>query len=833
VEATPPPTFAKLLKRHRLVSDLTQEALAERAHLSREAVSALERGERQYPRRDTVGLLAEALELSNEERGALLTAAARPSRPRLVDSSPASSTESSAADVPVMRERTIVPRSQLPVPLTPLLGRTEELEQAWSLLARDGVRVLTLTGPGGIGKTRLALHVAAAARDTYADGAVFVDLSPLTGPAMVGTALAAVLGVRPSGGESGWGAAAAVLLGREALLVLDNVEQVVAAAPDLARLLEACSRVAVLATSRVALRIRGEQQLQVPPLAVPGAERASASAIRGIPAVQLFVARAQAVQPTFTLTAGTAPVVAEICRRLDGIPLAIELAAPRVRLLGPDALLARLDRRLAVLTGGSRDLPARQQTMRATIDWSYGLLDETARRLFARMAVFAGGGTLEALEAVCADGESDVLSGMEILLDSSLAIRLGDGEPRAGMLETIREYARDRLRGLGEEEERSQAHARYYLNLAEDLAPDLTGSEQVASLARLQREQENLRAALGGLLERNEAEAALLLVAALWRMWFMSGQAAEGRRWIEATLALDGTLDDVLKPLRMRALRGISALCLVLADLRAGETFARQSLALARELNDPLGSADVLNSLGNLLRNRGEAEAAIPYFEESLALFRQAGDARGISMTLNNLGAALRHTGDSAQAVGLHEESLAIRRRLEDSWGVAMILLNLGLAALNTGDLSRGASAGEETLALSRRLGNAHGVALALDLLGRVDQAERSVDRAIPRFVESLRVSREVGDRGLVADTLMALAAARAQTGDALRATRLLAAAVTIQASLRSESEWGGRRDAVAAATRVALGDEGFCAAWAVGEALSWREAIDEAVGSG
>jgi predicted ATPase/transcriptional regulator with XRE-family HTH domain len=807
-------TFGGLLRRYRLEAGLSQEALAERAGISPDAVAALERGRRNTPRPATLALLVDALNLQSEGRAALIAAA------------------TGATPEPVTAVETTVrspAHRPLPVPITPIIGREHEEAALLDLMlpARaGGVRLITLTGPGGIGKTRLALHVAAAVQTDYVGGVVFVDLSPLTDPETVGASLAAALDVRPSGADGLWDAIAARLRGRETLLVLDNVEQVVEAAPHLASLLEVCPLVSVLATSRIPLRVRAERRFPVPTLAIPDATSTSVAEIAAIPAVRLFVARAQAVQPGFALTEKTAPIVEEVCRRLDGLPLAIELAAARTRLLGAEALLARLDRRIAVLTGGSRDLPARQQTIGATIDWSHDLLDEDAQTLFARMAVFAGGATLEAVESVCGDGDTDVTDGVERLLDSSLVVQLSGDRPRVGMLETIHDYAIDRLRRHGDEEMRRRDHAQYYLTLAEALAPELVGTGQAAALTRFREEENNLRSALSWLLGQDEVEPALRLVVVLWRVWFMTGQAAEGKRWLVAVLDLDGASAPELRNLRMQALRGTAALCLILADLGAGEAFARQSVALARELGDSIGTADALNALGNILRNRGEAAAAVPSYEESLAVYREAGEARGVSVALNNLGVARRRLHDPATAAALHEESLAIRRGLDDTWGVTMILLNLGHAALDTADLDRAALTGEESLALSRQLGNAHGVALALDLLARVDLAGGDAGAAQIRFVESLMMSREVGDRGLLADTLMGLVDALARDGDAKRATRLLACAVGLQASVRPEREWGERRDALAAVLRAKLGDGAFAAEWARGESLDWEESV-------
>ncbi len=478
--SAPSPSFAQLLRRYRRAAGLTQEQLAERAGLSARAVSDLERGENRTPRRDTLELLADALGLSADDRAAFdgtvnrTRVTAEATREAQPPSAPTAS--DSVSDT-------------LPAQPTAFIGREREFEAVQARLLDPETRLLTLVGPGGVGKTRL-LQVATAARDAFADGMTFVPLAPIGDPDLVLSTIARTLDVPEAPGQTLDKTLATALRGKRTLLVLDNFEQVLAAAPSIAALLAAVPTVTALVTSRAALRVRGERVHPVAPLTIPTPPLPPLDAISQYEAVRLFIARARDAQPDFAVTNETAPAVAEICARLDGLPLAIELAAARTRLLTPEALLARLSSRLKLVTGGARDLPARQQTLRAAIDWSYNLLDPDEQALFARLAVFAGGRTLEAVEAVCdaaADLPFDTLDGVESLVDKSLLRREpgASGESRLVMLETIHEYARERLKASGEQEALERTHAHYYLTLAETAAPHLIGPEHEAWAARL------------------------------------------------------------------------------------------------------------------------------------------------------------------------------------------------------------------------------------------------------------------------------------------------------------------------------------------------------------
>ncbi|HET8850938.1 MAG TPA: adenylate/guanylate cyclase domain-containing protein, partial [Ktedonobacteraceae bacterium] len=532
------------------------------------------------------------------------------------------------ADFPALR--TLDSRSgSLPVQPTPLIGREQEVVTTGQLLRREDVRLVTLTGPGGTGKTRLGIQVAAGLSDVFADGVYFVSLAPISDAMLVLPAIAKTLGIRDGIGQSLSARLAEVLLKKQVLLLLDNFEQVVGAAPQVADLLSTCPQLKVLVTSREVLHVRAEHEFAVPPLELPDpAHLSELAAIARAPSVALFLQRAQAVKPEFRLTITNARAVAEICVRLDGLPLAIELAAARMKLLSPQVLLTRLGRRLAMLTGGSRDVPARQQTLRNTIEWSYQLLNAWEQRLFRRLSVFVGGCTLLAAEAVCTlpdDGEGEVLDGVASLIDKSLLKRMeqageGSEEPRLLMLETIREYGLEVLAARGEEEIALRAHADYFMQFAEEAEPALKGPQLVMWLERLEREHDNLRAALQWALEGGRAEMALRLGTALERFWVVRGHRNEGRAFLERALAGSA---GVTPYVRAKALLAAARLAFIQSNYDQGEVLAQESLALFQELGDRRGIALSLDRLGMAAWRRGNFTAARVLMEEDLALFRE------------------------------------------------------------------------------------------------------------------------------------------------------------------------------------------------------------------
>ncbi|MDQ4078548.1 MAG: tetratricopeptide repeat protein, partial [Chloroflexota bacterium] len=577
----------------------------------------------------------------------------------------------------------------LPTLPTPLIGREREMDALMKLLRREDVRLVTITGPGGMGKTRLALQVMAELLDTFQDGAFFVSLAPLSDPALVAPAIVAALGIQERAGQPLVDILHPYLRNKQLLLLLDNFEQVVAAAPLVADLLAAAPQVTVLVTSREVLRVRGEREFPVRPLAIPalehlrGAEMNPMATLSHYAALELFKQRAQAVKPNFELTDDNVRAVAEICVRLDGLPLAIELAAARVKLFAPQALLGRLENPLKLLTGGPRDLPARQRTLRATIDWSYVLLDDHEKQLFRQLAVFAGGFSLEAAEEVCkvgADLEGDILDTLEALTNKSL-LQQGegvDGERCFIMLETIREYALEQLLASGEAETLRRRHATYFLRLVETAEPHFFGPDLASWLNRVEAEHDNIRAALAWSQAADDrVQLGLQLAGLLWRFWEVRGHITEGRHWLDALLA-----KREVAPASVRWL--------------------------------------ALHTAGNLARTQGDDSRARELFEECLALARELGMKRVIAHMLNNLGKIALDEGDYDQAVALYEEALTGYQELAWQWGVGLVLGNLGRVAHAQHEYDRARSLYQESLALFRAEGDQQRIADKLHDLGHV-----------------------------------------------------------------------------------------------------------------
>jgi non-specific serine/threonine protein kinase len=773
------PPFGALLRRARRAAGLTQEELAERAGLSVRAVSDLERGVKRGPRAASLRLLVDALGLAPDARAALAAAAARPA----------------AAPAP--------PPHNLPLQLTSFVGRERELAAVRRLLA--GARLLTLTGAGGAGKTRLALEAAAGVAGAYAAGTWLVALAPVGDPALVGPAIAGALGVREAGARPLRDALADHLRERCLLLVLDNFEHLLAAAPLVPDLLAACPGLTVLATSRAPLRVSGEQEYPVPPLALPDAAETAPASLTENEAVRLFVERARAVRPDFVVTDQNARAVAEVCRRLDGLPLALELAAARVRVLGVEELLARLEDRFRLLTGGSRTALERHQTLQAAVDWSYDLLTDQERALFARLAVFAGGWTLEAAEAVGA-GEgvetSEVLDLLTRLVDQSLvqAEAQPDGTVRYRLLETLRAYARDTLAAGGLEARVRDRHAGYYAALAERAAPELRGPDSAAWHDRVERELDNVRGALGWAAAGGPVAAGLRLATALHWYWFMR-RPLEGRAWLDRILALPGPSEPACPAaavglaLRARALGGAALLALGEGDLEVAQAQGGEALALARQAGDRPATATALGGLGGIARARGEDTVARSLWEESLALSGELGDRLGMAISLRHLARIAARGRDDALAEAHYQRALALHREAGDHSGTAGVLGELGNLARGRADFAGAREAYEASLAHFREAGDPQGCALSLGRLAGLAAARGEHAAARAAYAASLRGFHAVGRRWAVALTLVGLAAVAGAEGRWARALRLAAAATAAGAGpprpLIDALEWG------------------------------------------
>jgi predicted ATPase/class 3 adenylate cyclase len=736
--------------------------------------------------------------------------------------------------------------NNLPIQATPLVGRDDDVAAARAQLLRPEVRLLTLTGPGGTGKTRLSLQVAADLIDHFGDGVFFVDLATISDHGLVPSAIAQALDVQEAGGAraatEGEGLLATLrdfLRDKELLLVLDNFEQVLGAAPIVADLLGHGQKLKVLATSRALLHIYGEHDFPVSPLALPDpGDMSSIERTTQFAAVRLFIERAQAARPDFVITDDNAPYVAEICHRLDGLPLAIELAAARVRLLSPQAILSRLERRLPLLTGGARDLPARQQTLRNAIAWGYDILEPAEQRLFRRLSVLAGGFTLEAAEAV---GESDghldldVLDGVTSLVEKSFLHQEegADGEIRFGMLATIREFGLEQLEASGEAAAVHERHVRYFRDLTTDVVAELRGRDQLAALRRLQAEFGNIRTALKWLRKSGAAEPELDWVGELWWFCYLSNLISEGRDWIEAGLAQPGAAGRTRA--RARALNGAGALAWHQGDYPAartrleeavsifGEIHAprelgysrvylsnalwsqgdyggacaqlREALTAFEEAGDDWGRAFAFFFCGNLAFVPADFDTAQERLDESLALFRKAGDGWMAGLPLGLLGRVALYRGDYALARARFEDSLAIRREVGDKWGQAQHLNSLGDVARAQGDHVGAQPFYQQSLNLFRESGSRSGIASLLHNLGYVAQAMGDYGRAAGLFREGLHLFQELWDPRGVAECLTGLAGAVGACGDPRAAARLFGAASASLAAIGAQLTASNRPD--------------------------------------
>jgi predicted ATPase/class 3 adenylate cyclase len=724
--------------------------------------------------------------------------------------------------------------NNLPLQATPLIGREREVEAVCGLLRSPETRLLTLLGPGGTGKTRVGLQVAAELVDDFEDGVFFVPIAAITDPTLVAPTIARVLGLSEGGAQSPEELLEGYLRDRQTLVLLDNFEQVLEAALVVDRLLSTAAGLKILATSRTPLGLYGEYEFPIPPLSLPDPESLPPlENLTEYAAVRLFVERASAVRPDFSLAEDNAPAVVEICERLDGLPLAIELAAARIKLLPPQVLLDRLGNRLKILTGGARNLPERQRTLRNAIEWSYGLLDEGEKILFGRLGVFSSGATLEAMEAVCdAEGDltTDVFEGASSLLDKSLLRQEegAGGEPRFVMLETIHEFANAMLEGSGDAEAVRRAHAEYFLALAEEAEPMLWGAEDAKWLDRLDQEHGNMRAVLSWAIEHEEGELALRVGAALWRFWYMEGYYGEGRRWLEAALGKDW--DAAAAEARASALEGIGWLASGQGDLDRAQAAAKEGLKLSTEagLGDVV-TADLQNVLGEAVaRIRGDYEWAAELLTESLALHRKAGDIRGVAWSLGNLANVSSDRGNYEQAKDLYEEGLALSRELDGAELLGAFLINLGYESLLEGEPERAIALNEEAAELYRKRGLRDGLQHALGNLGWATLLRGDYERAETLHKQSLRVSQDLGDKMVASDSLEGLACTAGAQGEAERSAILFGAAAGLREAegYQQAPRDHSLREPYLAAARSLVDEAAWSAARERGRSMELEDAV-------
>lgn len=762
-------SFGALLRQARSTAALTQEELADRAQLTDRGIRYLERGLRR-PNRDTVERLARGLGLSEQERAAFV-AAARPRR----------------AEAPSTL-------GELRLPPSPLVGREHQIREVRERLGNHETRLLTLTGTGGVGKTSLALVAAAALEAAFPGGTRWVPLASVGDAALLPAAVSRALGLLDMGGPGTTEALRGALDDRPRLVVLDNVEHL-AAAGFVADLIAVCPQLTVLATSRSPLRIRAEQELPVPPLpTLSDVSAASVHAVAANPAVDLFLRRAQAVQPSFALTDTNATAVAEICRRLDGLPLAIELAAARIRVLAPQAILGRLDNRLSFLTGGAHDLPPRQRTMRGTVAWSHELLTDSQQEVFAQLAVFEGSFGLAAVEAVVQTDPTTALDAVESLHRSNLLLLVdsADDEPRFRMLGTIRDFGRECLARRGQDEDLRERHAAHYLALAEEATRGFYAPHSTRWLDLLEEDRANLRAASRWFLDQRDAAQGLRLGAALWWLWYVRGYATEGRAELSGLLALPAPLPGDAVRARAGALLGAGSLAHTQGDYGLGRRLLAESIDLHRSFADDRGTAEALLAAGFTARVQEDYSPAEDLLIQSLTLARSSGHAFVEAAALHHLGMIADAHSNLRAAEDLLQESLMLYQSLGLPRFIALVQLSLGDVATARQDYSRAHQLLCEGLSGMRRVGEKLGVHGALDSLAGLAAGQQQWNRAVTLAAAAERL--------------------RATTGN---------------------SSWPvveRRRNRWLAGAHDHLTEQEFCSAWAPGSALTLEQAVSYAL---
>jgi predicted ATPase/transcriptional regulator with XRE-family HTH domain len=794
------------MKQQRKSLDMTQELLAERVGYALSTIRKIEAGVLR-PSREIAERLAECLEIAPSDQASFVRLARAP----LTTEKPAPSVLAVAPQ-----------RSTIPAQATPLIDREREVATICQQIAQGGVRLLTLYGPPGIGKTRLAIQAATVIRDTTGIEVFFVSLTTISDPALVAMTIAQALGIGESTPASAVDQLKRTIDERRIVLVLDNFEHVLAATALISDVLAACSRLSVIVTSRAVLRLRGEHQFPVPSLNVPNLEFAPTwEAFEKYSAVALFIACARAVVPTFRLTADNAAFIGIICARLDGLPLAIELIAARIKLMSPQQLALRLGNRLSLLTSKEADRPTRHQTLRAAIDWSYSLLSSEEQQVFVRLSIFTGGCTLEAAEVVSNDdaGSIDVADCIASLLDKSMLYHVDDGtdEPRFAMLEMIHEYTAERLAALGEVALLHRRHADYFASLARDAEPHLQGKQQCDWFNCLELELDNLRAAIAWHASHN-VDAGLSLAANLFHFCHARGHLREGQRWLEDLLARGG--HDSL--VRARALSAAGFLAYHQGEHQRAIVLSEESLVLYRQHNQPQGIAAALYNLGSAALCLSEYDQALTFYTESLALYQSLNNTLEAAQVLKNMGIVAKEQGDYINARRLIEESLRLRQAAGDARATANSLINLSIVAYWQGDYAYALRLGNEGLEIHRSLNDMMGAAYALDIVAMAAFKQHNYLQAIPWLEESLEIFRTVHDNIGLAMVLNDLGCVLRAAGDFEQAVRVFCESIAIAQQL------GEKR-------RLAFGLEGLAAIvepeWAL-TLLSAAAALREAIGA-
>lgn len=866
-------TFGPWLKQRRRVLALTQATVAERAACSLSTLRKLE-AEELVPSKELAQALAVALAVPVAEQAAFITFARSEQRIHSAAAFGNGSSQMLASSVQPLPPLTVAapqppasapaPPSRLPTPITALIGRTAEIEQGCALLRDPAVRLITLSGPPGTGKTRLGLAIAAAVQPFFRDGVYFAPLAALTDPALVADSLVDLLGITPTRAPSAVAALGEFLRAKELLLVLDNFEQLIAGAPLVVDLLQRAAGLKLLVTSRTLLKVYGEHEFPVSPLAVPRpGELAAGADLTHYAALDLFVQRAQAVQPTLEFTPGNAPLIAQICAALDGLPLAIEMAAARCKLYPLPILVQQLQQRLTVLTSSVRNLPPRQQTLRATLAWSYQLLTPAEQHLLNHLAVFVGGCTGEAIATVMGSGAAVEL-GLQALVDHSL---LGyeisaEGSTRYTLLETVREYGAEQLTISVHHLPAHQAHAAYFRRLAGEFASTLDENNRRDWLDQLEIEHANLRAALTWCAE-HDPEAGLQLAGALHSFWHLRGHLQESHQWFQRFLKQTAPGGQLALRARASQLAGISALRL--SHTAEAAQLLQSSLTLYQELADPAGVVEVLLQLGNLAayqndystaqalyqqalalnqplgdqhreaqlcsylgtiaKDQGDFASAAHYYQRCRLLFQQLGKRIGLATALNDLSDLAYWQADFAQAAHFAAESLAIHRQVDNKLSIAYALTSLGSAWLQQGKLSAAAPLFAESRALFQSIGDKNGTVIGLENLGRLAMAQGQLVAARHFFQEGITLAWQIRERQRLVFCLEGLCATLA---DQRLAVQLYSAAAGLRTAINAPIPPFDRNgiQAQVAQLRQHLGEAEFAAAWAAGQALPLDEVV-------